>query len=74
MAVNGYDETYWPPTPIMEGVTVLATSVEDKANKRSTPTAAQPMFWTYELGTRYCPDCSRVTLAQYGQTTSSPTP
>jgi len=44
------DETYWPPTPIMESVTALATSVEDKAKKRSTPTAAQPMFWCYELG------------------------
>lgn len=44
------DETYWPPTPIMEGVTVLATSVEDKAARGSTPRAAQPMFWCYELG------------------------
>jgi type 1 glutamine amidotransferase len=44
------DETYWPPTPIMESVKVLATSVEDKAKKRSTPTAAQPMFWCYERG------------------------
>jgi CubicO group peptidase (beta-lactamase class C family)/type 1 glutamine amidotransferase len=44
------DETYWPPTPIMEGVTVLATSVEDKAKRGSTPKAAQPMFWCYELG------------------------
>ena len=44
------DETYWPPTPIAEGVTVLATSVEDKAARRSTPRAAQPMFWCYELG------------------------
>jgi hypothetical protein len=34
------DETYWPPTPIMQGVTVLATSVEDKAKKRSTPRSA----------------------------------
>jgi CubicO group peptidase (beta-lactamase class C family) len=30
------DESYWPPTPIMEGVTVLATSVEDKAKRGST--------------------------------------
>jgi type 1 glutamine amidotransferase len=44
------DETYWPPTPISEGVTVLATSVENKANRGSTPRAAQPMFWCYELG------------------------
>ena len=48
------DETYWPPTPIMEGVTVLATSVEDKAKRGSTPRAAQPMFWCYE------PDAGRV--------------
>lgn len=44
------DETYWPPTPIAEGVTVLATSVEKKAKRGSTPRAAQPMFWCYELG------------------------
>lgn len=44
------DETYWPPTPIMESVTVLATSVEDKAKRGGTPRAAQPMFWCYELG------------------------
>ena len=44
------DETYWPPTPIMEGVTVLATSVEDKARRGSTPRAAQPMFWCYSPG------------------------
>ena len=44
------DETYWPPTPIMESVTVLATSVEDKAKRGSTPRTAQPMFWCYELG------------------------
>ncbi len=44
------DETYWPPTPIMEGVTVLTTSMEDKAKRGSTPRAAQPMFWCYELG------------------------
>jgi len=44
------DETYWPPTPIMENVTVLATSVEDKAKRGSTPRAAQPMFWCCELG------------------------
>ena len=40
------DETYWPPTPVTEGVTVLATSVEEKGKRRSTPRAAQP----YELG------------------------
>ena len=44
------DETYWPPTPVTEGVTVLATSVEEKGKRRSTPRAAQPMFWCYELG------------------------
>ncbi len=44
------DETYWPPTPIAEGVTVLAASVEDKAKRRSTPRDSQPMFWCYEPG------------------------
>lgn len=51
------DEAYWPPTPIMEGVTVLATSVEDRGTepgpdraRGSTPRAAQPVFWSYELG------------------------
>lgn len=44
------DETYWPPTPMMENVTVLATSVEDKGRKGSTPRAAQPMFWCLERG------------------------
>jgi type 1 glutamine amidotransferase len=44
------DETYWPPTPIAEGVTVLATSVEEEGKRGSTPRAAQPMFWCYELG------------------------
>jgi type 1 glutamine amidotransferase len=44
------DETFWPPTPIAEGVTVLATSVEEKGKRRSTPRAAQPMFWCYEPG------------------------
>lgn len=43
-----YDETYWPPTPIMDDVTILATSdekVNDKAKKKP-----QPVFWTYEYG------------------------
>ena len=44
------DETYWPPTPILEDVTVLATSVEDRGARGSTPRAAQPMFWCYEPG------------------------
>ncbi len=43
-----YDETYWPPTPIMDDVTILATSdekVNDKADKKP-----QPVFWTYRYG------------------------
>ncbi len=44
------DETYWPPTPMMDGVTVLATSLEERGARGSTPRAAQPMFWCYELG------------------------
>lgn len=44
------DETYWPPTPMMESVTVLATSVEERGARGSTPKAAQPMFWCFELG------------------------
>ena len=49
-AASESDETYWPPTPIMDGVTVLATSVEDKGRRGSTPRAAQPIFWCYEPG------------------------
>ncbi len=44
------DETYWPPTPLMENAVVLATSVEDKGARGSTPRAAQPAFWCFELG------------------------
>jgi type 1 glutamine amidotransferase len=44
------DEMYWPPTPVMENVTVLVSSVEDKGTRGSTPKAAQPAFWCYESG------------------------
>ncbi len=44
------DETYWPPTPVRLGVTVLATSVEERGAKGNTPMAAQPMLWCYESG------------------------
>ncbi len=44
------DETYWPPTPLMDNVTVLATSVEDKGSRGNTPRAAQPMLWCHTLG------------------------
>lgn len=44
------DETYWPPTPLAKEVTVLATSVEDKGAKGSSPRAAQPILWCYEPG------------------------
>jgi type 1 glutamine amidotransferase len=42
------DETYWPPTPRMDGLEVLATSDEitdDQGHK-----APQPVLWTYTCG------------------------
>jgi len=44
------DETYWPPTPLADDVTVLATSVEGRGAKGATEEAAQPVLWSYELG------------------------
>lgn len=44
------DETYWPPTPMMENVTVLATATEEEGSRGKTPRAAQPMFWCHGLG------------------------
>ncbi|WP_237228789.1 ThuA domain-containing protein [Rubinisphaera sp. JC750] len=44
------DETYWPPTPLADNVTVLATSVEGRGAKGATEEAAQPVLWSYELG------------------------
>ncbi len=44
------DEMYWPPTPVMDNLTVLAASVEDKGTRGSTTKAPQPAFWCYELG------------------------
>ena len=44
------DETYWPPTPAIDSVTVLATSVEEVGARGATPKAAQPMIWCYQLG------------------------
>jgi type 1 glutamine amidotransferase len=44
------DETYWPPTPMMDRVTVLATSFEDNGARGATPKSAQAMFWCYEVG------------------------
>jgi type 1 glutamine amidotransferase len=44
------DETYWPPAPAIDSITVLATSVEEKGAGGTTPKAAQPMFWCYEPG------------------------
>ncbi len=45
------DESYWPPTPEVDGVemNVLATSNE-KINNDSPAGSPQPMFWTYERG------------------------
>jgi len=44
------DEPYWPPTPLMDDVAVLATSSEERGATGSTPKADQPMFWCYQLG------------------------
>ena len=44
------DETYWPPVPMMDRVTVLATSVEERGARGSTPKGDQPMFWCYPIG------------------------
>ena len=44
------DETYWPPTPLIDTATILATSVEEEGARGATPKAPQPMFWAYELG------------------------
>ncbi len=44
------DETYWPPTPLADNVTILATSIEEKGARGNTPKAAQPMLWCYEPG------------------------
>ena len=44
------DETYWPPVPTIDSVTVLATSIEENGARGSTPKSAQPMFWCYEPG------------------------
>ncbi|MBT7371173.1 MAG: ThuA domain-containing protein [Gammaproteobacteria bacterium] len=44
------DETYWPPTSLMEDAVVLATSVEEKGARGTTPRAAQPACWCFELG------------------------
>jgi type 1 glutamine amidotransferase len=44
------DETYWPPTPMTDRITVLATSVEEKGARGTMPKSAQPMFWCYEAG------------------------
>lgn len=43
------DESYWPPTPIIEGnmMRILATSIE-KTGKNSFEMQPQPMFWTYK--------------------------
>ena len=35
---------------IVDGVTVLITSVEDTGSRGSTPRAAQPVFWSHEFG------------------------
>lgn len=44
------DETYWPPTPMMDQVVVLASADEPLKSKDNAAKTAQPMFWCYELG------------------------
>jgi len=44
------DETYWPPAPMLDGVTVLATSVEKQGIGDSATLSPQPMFWCFTLG------------------------
>ena len=45
------DETYWPPTPMIDSVMVLATSIEEEGGAGGPPPkTAQPMFWCYEPG------------------------
>ena len=44
------DETYWPPTPMMDRVLVLATAAEPQESEEDAVKTAQPMFWCYELG------------------------
>ena len=45
------DETYWPPTPELSGVTIrtLAVSAEASGND-SQEAGPQPMLWTYPYG------------------------
>jgi type 1 glutamine amidotransferase len=43
------DETYWPPVPMLEGVAVLATSVEKQGSGDGATRSPQPMFWCYTL-------------------------
>lgn len=44
------DETYWPPTPMMDRVLVLASAGEPQESEETPVKTAQPMFWCYELG------------------------
>lgn len=44
------DETYWPPTPMIDGILVVATSVEEAGADATMPKVAQPMFWCYQSG------------------------
>jgi len=44
------DETYWPPTPMMDRVVVLASADESQESEEGAVKTAQPMFWCYEVG------------------------
>jgi type 1 glutamine amidotransferase len=46
--IRFHDETYWPPTPMMDGVEVLATS--DEITDKEGHKAPQPVLWTHTCG------------------------
>jgi len=44
------DETYWPPTPTMDRVLVLASASEPQESRGDAAKTVQPMLWCYEPG------------------------
>ena len=49
--IHFVDETYWPPTPCVDGsgMHILATC-DEKVGKGSAEVGPQPMFWTHKHG------------------------
>jgi type 1 glutamine amidotransferase len=43
------DETYWPPTPLMDEATVLAQCSEADESAENSVAHPQPMLWCYPL-------------------------